>query len=72
MAEISYNFSSLYIVLAAILYKILILDFTYFQPVFNNIFQFNGTSIFFVINVIALGILLTRLRLTVYIKFSLE
>lgn len=72
MAELNYNFSSIYIILLAILYKTLTLDFSYFSTLFGNILQFNNLSVFFIINIIALGIILTKLKFQINIKIGLE
>ena len=72
MAEISYNFSSIYIILIAMIYKMITLDFGYFSTIINSIYQLNSISIFLVINIIGLIIFLTKLKLQVYVKFALE
>ena len=72
MSEINYNFSSIYIVLLAILYKIFTMDFSYFTPILNNIYQFNSTSIFIVLNVLGLVILLTKIEIQINFKISIE
>jgi hypothetical protein len=72
MAEINYNFSSIYIILIAILYKTLTLDFGYFSPLINSLYQVNSFSIFLIINLLGLFVLLTRLKFNIYVRFYLE
>ncbi len=68
----NYNLSSIYICMVLIVYNIYNSNYNYINRIINQIFLFNYTSVFIIINIIGLYLLLNNISFELKISCSVK
>jgi hypothetical protein len=68
----NYNFNSLYICLALLIYNIYKSNYTYINIFVNQIYLLNYTSLIIIINIIGIILVLKKISFEVNIKWAIK